>query len=430
MPPDRFAHFVSPKVGVIRNLAPQGRGGDEPVPPYLYTAALSHFDFRVGDKGERIAAGKGRTENDAMASAVGEALERYWDPQRTFLSKWADVQAAAISPADFVLFSERQYRQKDWPYVPWQQDAEITWLTGVELPAMQRVALPAGLIYLVHPVPRPEDAFVPSNSNGLAAGPTVEAAISGGLCELMERDALLIAWMNRLPATELDLTTAGDTAAVIHRHYARLAVEVRAFLMPTDLPAAVIMAVSFECDPGRPAQVIGMGCHPDPRIALVKALFELCQGRPAEGKRFTDNPPQGRLKTYQDVRTLDDHSAFATLPERRDEFAFLWARGTKVNVADLPNPGRGDAALDLAYCVVKLISGGHRVAYADLTLSDIAGHGFHVVRAVATGLQPVHFGHGQERLGGRRLFELPQRLGFAERVLTEADLNPCPHPLA
>jgi ribosomal protein S12 methylthiotransferase accessory factor len=47
-----------------------------------------------------------------------------------------------------------------------------------------------------------------------------------------------------------------------------------------------------------------------------------------------------------------------------------------------------------------------------------------------TGLQPIHFGWGEERLGGRRLFELPQKLGFAKETLSDMELNPYPHPLA
>ena len=45
-------------------------------------------------------------------------------------------------------------------------------------------------------------------------------------------------------------------------------------------------------------------------------------------------------------------------------------------------------------------------------------------------LQPMHFGAGQERLGGRRPFEMPRLLGRARRDLEEAELNRCPHPLA
>jgi ribosomal protein S12 methylthiotransferase accessory factor len=54
----------------------------------------------------------------------------------------------------------------------------------------------------------------------------------------------------------------------------------------------------------------------------------------------------------------------------------------------------------------------------------------HVVRVIVPELQPVHFGHGLERLGGDRLFTLPQRLGFGDGRRSESDLNPCPHPLA
>jgi ribosomal protein S12 methylthiotransferase accessory factor len=237
-------------------------------------------------------------------------------------------------------------------------------------------------------------------------------------------------WMNRLPALEIDLSRSGSAAANITRHYQRFSVEVRAFLMPSDLPGAVVMALSLDPDPSRPAQVIGMGCHLDPAVALIKALYEMCQGRPSEARRFADKSPRGRLTGYEDVRTLDDHSAFLSLPERRTEFEFLWAHGTKIGIEELPDRASGDSERDLDLCARALTSLGCRVAYVDLTLPDVAPYGIHAVRTLATGLQPVHFGHRTERLAGRRLFELPQQLGFADRPRTTDDLNPCPHPLA
>jgi ribosomal protein S12 methylthiotransferase accessory factor len=190
------------------------------------------------------------------------------------------------------------------------------------------------------------------------------------------------------------------------------------------------MAVSFEDAADRPAQVMGMGCHPDPAVALQKAIFELAQGRPAEGRRFLDKPPQERLRRYDDVLTLDDHSAFLSVRERRDEFAFLWARGTTARVGDVPSRSEGDPERDLDACARALAALGSRVAYAELTTPDLGDHGIHVARAIATGLQPVHFGRGEERLGGDRLFEVPMRLGFTDRRVTPDELNPCPHPLA
>jgi ribosomal protein S12 methylthiotransferase accessory factor len=81
-------------------------------------------------------------------------------------------------------------------------------------------------------------------------------------------------------------------------------------------------------------------------------------------------------------------------------------------------------------CSSELAAKGHRPAYVELTTPDLVEYGVHVVRVIVPGLQPVHFGHGQERLGGERLYNLPHQLGLADHARTEKDLNPCPHPLA
>ncbi len=236
--------------------------------------------------------------------------------------------------------------------------------------------------------------------------------------------------MNRLPAVEIEFTGTGCPAANVYRHYVRFGVELRAFLIRTDLPSSVVMAVAIDSAPERPATLIGMGCHLDPAVALEKAVFELCQARPSESKRYQDKPPGPRLKGYEDVQSLEDHPAFLGLPERRGEFEFLWSRPERTPLQDLPNRSCGDTKRDLEYLVRGLCERGHRVVYADLTTADVAPSGIRVVRTLATGLQPIHFGFGQERLGGSRLFELPHKLGFADGPRTEADINPCPHPLA
>jgi ribosomal protein S12 methylthiotransferase accessory factor len=207
-------------------------------------------------------------------------------------------------------------------------------------------------------------------------------------------------------------------------------VKVRAFLLTTDLPASAVMAVAFDDDPGRPATLIGLGCHLDPAVAVEKAVFELCQARPSESRRYRDRPPRSRLARYEDVQTLEDHPAFLALPERRGEFEFLWRRSQKVRLQDIPNRSAGDTERDVESCVNGLSERGYRVVYADLTMADIAQCGVHVVRTLVPGLQPIHFGWGQERLGGGRLFDLPHQLGLAPGPRREADLNPCPHPLA
>jgi ribosomal protein S12 methylthiotransferase accessory factor len=176
--------------------------------------------------------------------------------------------------------------------------------------------------------------------------------------------------------------------------------------------------------------VVGLGCHASPVKALSRALLEICQVHPGEAQRYREQPPAKRLKGMEDIKTLEDHSAWASMPEHLGEFSFLLENGRTQRLEDLPDYSTGDVRRDLDHCVSTLRHCGSRVLYVDLTTSDVMDYDIRVARAIATELQPIHFGWSEERLGGRRLFELPHKLGFASKPLTESDLNPCPHPLA
>jgi ribosomal protein S12 methylthiotransferase accessory factor len=423
--------LVSPRTGLVTELSPQHRGPEEPVPPYLFTAMLAHFDFRPASRQERLNAGKGRTEEEAKRSALGEAVERYaayhLDPRRV---STGPATPGAITPADCVLYSEAQYAQDGFPFRPWTPDAEISWVGGTDLHSGEAVPLPAALVHLVYPMPRLEDHFTAVTSNGLSAGPTLARAILGGLYEVIERDALMITWMNRLPATELDVMDSRCHAATIIRHYRRFGVAVRLLKLATDQLPAVIMAVADDRDPARPARLVGMGCDLDPAVACDKAVFELCQARPSEAVRFREKPPAVRLKSYEDVKDLDDHPGFHAMRENLREFDFLADGARSVALADLASFATGDCEADVAAVVKRLRETGARAAYADITTPDVAEAGYRVVRAIASGLQPIHFGWGQARLGGRRLYDAPMRWGFARGPSTPETLNYCPHPLA
>jgi len=424
------AALVSRRCGLVRDMAPQGRGPEEPCPPHLWTATLAHYDFRGAGRAERLNAGKGRTEPEAKLSALGEAIERYsayhWDPRRVRVGLAAP---GAITPADCVLHTPAQYAA-GLLYARWTPETETSWITGVELPSGEPVEVPAALAYLVSPTPRPIDHVAAITSNGLAAGADLERAIIGGLHELIERDALMITWLNKLPATLIETPQSGCMAAAIIRHYARFGVVVRLLSLATDQAPFVIMAVADNPDPSQGARVIGMGCDCDPVAAVDKAVFELCQARPSMASRMRQDDHSGRLNSYADVRDLDDHPLFHALPRNLGEFDFLLASGASVRLEDMQRPEATEPIDILSTIVAAARNAGSRVAYVDITAPDIAPLGPRVVRCFATGLQPIHFGFGEGRLAGARLYEAPVRWGLRATPLTETELNPCPHPLA
>lgn len=426
--------LVSPRVGVIRSFSKVVRGVDEPSPPIMYQATLSNFDYRVAPPEERMAAGKGLTDEEAMRAALGEAVEHYCaaqvNEQTTRLAKWAELEVGSISPPEFVLYSDSQYAQAGFKHHRWKEDDEITWSPIRELPDDTEILAPTSLVYLTSSMTRDEDRMTFSTSNGLAAGPNLKFAIRNGLYELVERDGFLINWMNKLSAPEVAFSEEDGLAGSIKSHYEANGTELRVFNVSSDLPIYVMMCIGLDKKGDGPAAMVGLGCNLDPRVALLKSVFEVCQMHPGEVQRFKKDAPEKKLKRYEDVVTLYDHSAFLMAPDRIGEFAFLLENDRRQSITDLPNFSQGNVEADFETVVSSLIAAGCRVAYAELTTSDIVPFGVHVVRTIATGLQPMHFGFGEERLGGRRLFEVPQKLGLGTEIRTEKDLNPCPHPLA
>jgi len=427
-----LASLVSSKAGIIRRMHRRIASADEPPIPIIYDSLLSNFDFRTGKELERGACGKGLTETAAQIGAIGEAIEHYCASHaRVRLvrrARFSDLDNA-IAPSDFVLYSETQYDRPGFRHVRWKPDAEIGWLAVRELPGHTAVWIPSGLVYLNFSGQQEQDFLCPPTSSGSAAGPDLERAILSGLLEAAERDAFVITWMNRLPVPALDYSRLGDSCGIIRDYYARYGVEARAFLLATDLPLYAVMAIGLDRSPSGPAAVVGLGCALKPETALRRALFEICQVRPTERKKFASGDA-AKINAYSDVHTLEEHALYFTRHDHLPELEFLLSTPSLVSIEDLPDRSTGSVQGDLDYVTGALRDIGSRVVYCELTTPDLKDFPIRVVRSLATHLQPIAFGHDQQRLGGRRLYELPQKLGYTAELRTEADLNPCPHPLA
>jgi ribosomal protein S12 methylthiotransferase accessory factor len=68
--------------------------------------------------------------------------------------------------------------------------------------------------------------------------------------------------------------------------------------------------------------------------------------------------------------------------------------------------------------------------YFNLTSADLHEFGVYAARVIIPGFQPIDFGWKERRLGGERLYQLPQRLGLRSRRQTLEELNPEPHPIS
>lgn len=428
--------LVSARCGVVRVLERVPKDPTEPLRPYIVRSELANHRFaHERDSEEFTCAGKGTTLEAATASALGEAVERYssayWYPEEVVYARRGDLDGKSLDPRDLVLYRAEQYDQL--PYDPYADTSVLGWVPSRSLVDGSEVYVPALAVFMsYHPVMAGERLTMVT-SNGLAAGPTLLDAVLGGLLEVLERDAFLITWMNRLPTRRVDAATHPDRDVVeLWRAYRRRGVDVHLVLLPTDHPAHVFMAVAAQRGDGDgPARVVGLGADLDAARAARKAVLELGQVRPTLRMKSRETKVRDRIEALvadpELVDDLDDHDLLYCDPRTAAAFDFL----LDAPVVAPPWPGPparppGDALVHLVESLAPRVD----VLSCDLTPPEMAGLGLHTARVIVPGFQPIHFGAREPRLGGERLYTLPFELGLTDAPTTPESLNPYPHPLA
>ena len=136
---------------------------------------------------------------------------------------------------------------------------------------------------------------------------------------------------------------------------------------------------------------------------------------------------------YADVTSLDLHSLLYGDPKMRGKIAFL--------SGDVPasvdarkavvrrETQEGSTGGELRRCVAALRRLELDAVAIDMTPPEVADLGFVVMRVVVPELHQLWGGHQVRCLGGRRVAEVPIRLGYGDRSRAPGDFNRDPHPM-
>ena len=426
----RYRHLVSPVSGVVSWLS---RTTDETDPwlhvhwagsnPGVSGRSLSSLRRSLRSK----SAGKGSTHQQSETSALCEAVERYSGALggdeiriRRRFSEFAG-EGEALHPNDVQLFSEDQFNRaqtinaQGHPYniVParFDPDAEVEWTPVWSFTRQRHRYLPTSMLYSM-PAEERGPAELIADSNGCAAGNTLEEAILQGFYELAERDAFAIWWYNRLRVPAVDLAGFDDEyLASAPGQYARYERDLWMLDITSDIGIPAFVAISRRPDGETEDIIYGAGAHTDPRLAALRAVCELNQC-------LTWLPRPGRA----DGRPMID-----------DPLALWWWKTARLSECPWLAPAEGepchaasryraiesaDTREDVENCRALVEARGMEFLALDQTRPDI---GMPVARVIVPGMR-----HFWARFAPGRLYDVPVSTGWRETPLAEADLNPAP----
>ncbi|OAN70685.1 hypothetical protein A8B78_04325 [Jannaschia sp. EhC01] len=250
-----------------------------------------------------------------------------------------------------------------------------------------------------------EARLTPTDSNGMAAGSSLEDAIIHGLNEVIERDAVAIWWYNFIKRPGLDLDGLSPSFLTAVRDYqASLNREFWVIDVTSDLAIPSFAAISVDKDSGDSLGV-GFGTHLDATVAASRALAELNQLMPVRDQFVprTDRPDTGR-ENKRDISTLRPDPDVPA--QRFSEYA---------------NHSTHDISRDIETTVARLKSRDLEVFVADVTQPDVD---LSVVKVIVPGLRHIY-----PEFGPGRLFDVPVTMGWRDTPIQEADIADVPSPL-
>jgi len=429
--------LVSPRVGLLSHLQ-ETRAEIGSLSLWVYSALAADFS-RYGCRSlmhKELSGGSGigLSRHEAIIAALGEAVERYaaciYDAERDIVwAPYEDLADVALCPTRFTLPSEAE-RARSSKLAEFDPAEPIGWARGRTLPDQQPVLAPASFVYANYQFRSHKEQFGPGISTGLAAGPNWNWALMKGLCECVERDAVMITYLNRLPAPEIDLDAVDHPQIrdLLDRTPPWSQYRIRAWNVTLDIGIATVFAAVIGQNDEAPAFVCGAATHVDPPQALLKALLEACH---SWHWIVSDIFPEYRDRVFSpsfgDVLSRRDHLGLASQRQYLEHCDWLLCDREMVGLESLPDLGGGTLEEELARAIEAVHQSGLQAAAFDLTTPDVEQAGFRVCRVLAPGVQQLMFGPTR-MLGGERLYEAPRQLGYTEERPTEASLNPVPHP--
>jgi ribosomal protein S12 methylthiotransferase accessory factor len=191
-----------------------------------------------------------------------------------------DSDVRAVAPGEIALFHKDQ--RGAIGYAWFTDETQLSWTRGYSITNDMPVLIPACLTYVpYHPFwgALGEETIGPSITTGQAAAATYRDGVLRGIYEIVERDAFMITWLNRLPVPQIDIESSPRVAKIFHAKLARPNLHYTLHRLATEfgIPSILCVLIDTHCDP--PMVCTGGASHLDPEMAAIKALVEAVQTR-------------------------------------------------------------------------------------------------------------------------------------------------------
>jgi ribosomal protein S12 methylthiotransferase accessory factor len=377
------------------------------------------------------ATGFGLDKATAFQKALAELLERHclFAPNKEMFvaGSWSELRGrGAVHPSRFGAFSSSQLKQRAWSKHMADEDSRFTWVRCKSFFGSKPCLIPANLIFMAQELFSGEIPLRKAQGSGVAAGISRESALYHALCESIERDAVMIHWLNRISPPQIELRGAKDPVLnELLRLYQVYKIDFSVFDITTNISVPTVLVLIREKNLHRPLVHVAARADIDIECAVTAALFEglsVAASENADPKEVT-----AVHRGSYEIKTIRERHAFWSDHSLQGELSFLFANPQKKQISAYGRIGMPFAPK------MQELKKTLRVLQLDIYEVDITSEvareaGLFVIAAVIPELYPLYLDEHYRYLGIRRLFEVPQKTGVATDLRREEEMNKVPHP--
>ena len=420
--------LIDDRIGIINTIKEHKAPNGSP-PFFRYYAYMSNTKVFCDQENYRVSIGVATTRKQALAKAIGEGIERYcsaiyFKKDLSFCS-YQDANFNCVNPNEFVGYEPKLYEKNDFAWKPFKETTKVRWTTAIDITNNKTIThVPAAYVYLPYIYGDSEEKIIQSISTGLACHMSYELAALTAIFEVVERDAFMIFWRNRISPPKINIDTLPFKIQHIINEYQSANYKVTLLYITTDIKIPTVLAILRCTLPKNPSLIVAASCKLSPELAVVSALEELELTRSHCIELLRDEQINSNT-SYDQFKYQKDHLLFWSRIENLPLINFLFESNTVINIDQMPNLIIGSASKELDSIINIFTTLNLRILLANITTSDLSHYGFHVIRAIIPKLHPLTFGYKNDEFQCQRLLSVPKTLGFKNALLSNTYL---PHP--
>lgn len=378
-----------------------------------------------------LASGYARDIEAAATKAFAETLERHaytaFGNKEFIVGSWNELASQnAVDPKRFASFSPTQLGRPEYASYKFDEGSKFQWTKALSLLDKKEHLVPAQLVYLRYSYLSGEPIIRGQTSSGGAAGNSPEMAAHNAVCELIERDALMIHWLNKISPPRLDLNFYHNSDIdFLISQYKKYDIDFAVLDITTDLDIPVALTAVRGKTLGRPVIFVSPRADLDIETAIIATLTDGL--RAGYWSEVSEEQRQKARDKYPRLENIEERRWHWTDLNMGSEADFLFA-GKQMRIRENKFAG-ADIKTKLGHIKRLLKEWGLECFLADITTPIAREFGVTVLRALIPEIYPLYLNETQKYLGIRRLFETPVKMGVFGSPKKEEEMNQIPHPM-